>query len=317
MPSVAVHFIDLQKATNDLVMGTHGRGVIIIDDISPLREIDETILSKDLHFFANAPTIINEKSNFAATFGSETQFVGASKTRDIQFKYHLKKRHTFGKMSMEIQDSNGNVVAELSPGKSKGINIVNWNFSKKMPKIAKGKTFTRSGFATHTVAAGKYKVIITKGKNTYEHPFELVYDPNSTLSDAERKLKNGTVEELYDMTQRLAYLVYELDEMIAKATTDKNKKMIQNLSELKKTLVVTTGDGYVGAAPPELRGKMAALYSKIANTYDKPSASDLENLEIISASFEAAQKDFTKLKKKFKNLESLELQSFEKFVNGK
>ena len=38
MPSVAVHFIDLHKETNDLVMGTHGRGVIIIDDISPLRE---------------------------------------------------------------------------------------------------------------------------------------------------------------------------------------------------------------------------------------------------------------------------------------
>eukprot|EP01046_Picozoa_sp_COSAG06_P095985 COSAG06_NODE_42095_length_385_cov_0.391608_1_plen_29_part_01 len=29
MPATAVHFIDLQKATNDLVMGTHGRGVII------------------------------------------------------------------------------------------------------------------------------------------------------------------------------------------------------------------------------------------------------------------------------------------------
>ena len=38
MPSVAVHFIDLHKETNDLVMGTHGRGVIIIDDISPLRD---------------------------------------------------------------------------------------------------------------------------------------------------------------------------------------------------------------------------------------------------------------------------------------
>lgn len=317
MPAVAVHFIDLQKTTNDLVMGTHGRGVIIIDDISPLREINDTILSKDLHFFANTPTTINEKSNFAANFGSETQFVGASKPKDIQFKYHLKKRHTFGKMSMEIQDSNGNIVAELSPGKSKGINIVNWNFTKKMPKIAKGKTFTRSGFATHTVAAGNYKAIITKGKNMYEHPFELVYDSNSALSDTERKLKNETVEELYDMTQRLAYLVYELDEMIAKANSNKNKKMIQNLAELKKTLVVTTGDGYVGAAPPELRGKMAALYSKIANTYDKPSASDLENFEIISSNFKTAQKEYAKLKKKIKNLDGVALQSFEKFISGK
>ncbi len=34
-------------------MGTHGRGVIIIDDISPLREINEEVLAKTLHFFRN------------------------------------------------------------------------------------------------------------------------------------------------------------------------------------------------------------------------------------------------------------------------
>lgn len=317
MPSVAVHFIDLQKATNDLVMGTHGRGVIIIDDISPLREINEEVLSKDLHFFTNAPAVINEKSDFAAVFGSETQFVGASKTKDLQFKYHLKKRHTFGKMTMEVQDMSGNVITDLGPGKSKGINVVSWNYSRKVPKVAKGKTFTRSGFATHTVAAGSYKVVITKGKNTYEHPFELVYDENSTLSEGDRQLKNETAEKLYDMTQKLAFLVYEVDELTIKATTDKNKKMMVKLTELKKTLVVTTGDGYVGAAPPELRGKMAALYSKIANTYDKPSASDLENLEIISEKFTVAQKDFAKLKKKFKTIEGLKMQSFDEFVGSK
>ncbi|MEM6830647.1 MAG: hypothetical protein AAF551_09010, partial [Bacteroidota bacterium] len=32
MPPVAIHFMELQKQTNDLVMGTHGRGVIIVDD---------------------------------------------------------------------------------------------------------------------------------------------------------------------------------------------------------------------------------------------------------------------------------------------
>ncbi|MFT7628276.1 MAG: photosystem II stability/assembly factor-like uncharacterized protein, partial [Ulvibacter sp.] len=55
MPLVAVHFIDLQKKTNDIVMGTHGRGVIIIDDISPLRELNQEILSKDVHFFETKP----------------------------------------------------------------------------------------------------------------------------------------------------------------------------------------------------------------------------------------------------------------------
>ena len=51
VPPVAVHFIDLQKQTNDLVLGTHGRGIIIIEDISPLREITTEVLKSKLHFF--------------------------------------------------------------------------------------------------------------------------------------------------------------------------------------------------------------------------------------------------------------------------
>ena len=62
MPSVAVHFIDLHKETNDLVMGTHGRGVIIIDDISPLREIKPETLSSKLHFFSGDSYTMNDLS---------------------------------------------------------------------------------------------------------------------------------------------------------------------------------------------------------------------------------------------------------------
>jgi hypothetical protein len=50
MPSVAVHYIELSKKTNDLVLATHGRGIIILDDISPA-SINQVVLNKDLHFF--------------------------------------------------------------------------------------------------------------------------------------------------------------------------------------------------------------------------------------------------------------------------
>ena len=50
VPPVAIHFIDLQKQTNDLVLGTHGRGIIIIEDISPLREITSEVLKSNCIF---------------------------------------------------------------------------------------------------------------------------------------------------------------------------------------------------------------------------------------------------------------------------
>ena len=314
VPAVAVHFIDLQKRTNDLVMGTHGRGVIIIDDISPLREISQEVLQKNVHFFKSKPTIIFEEGSFGGSFGTETQFVGSNPSRAAQIKYYLKKRHTFGKMTMEIQDMNGKVISKLSPGKSKGINIVNWNYRMTQPKVAKGKTFSFGGFTSPKVEAGTYKVVLKKGKETFENSIEVIYDPKSSLSKEDRVAQHKTTMKMYDMTQELAYMVYELDAISEKANTSKNNKLVSKLNSLKETLVITTGDNYVGSAEPQLREKMADLYSKIAGSYDKPSNAELENLSIIEERFNKAKSDYAKLKKKVKFLDQLELKTFEEFV---
>ncbi len=313
VPSVAVHFIDLQKRTNDLVMGTHGRGVIIIDDISPLREISSDILTKKLHFFKSDPFVMRDQSgNFGNGFGAETQFVGANPSRSAQIKYLLPKRHTFGKMTMEIQDMDGNKIVTLGPGKSKGINIVNWNFTIKQPKVAKGKTFSFGGFTSPRVKAGKYKAVITKGKETFEHVFEVIYDKHSGLSNQDRDLKYNTTMKMYNMTQELAYLVYELDAIL---DISKDKKTLASaLNTLKETLVITTGDNYVSSAEPQLREKMADLYSKIAGSYDKPSGAELESFSIIEERFNKAKTDFSKLKKKAKQTD-LQLKTYEEFLN--
>ena len=178
MPATAVHFMELQKQTNDLVMGTHGRGVIIIDDISPLRELGQEVLAKDVYFFKTKPFIMTEDSGFSGSFGAETQFVGQSKSSAARIVYYLKKRHTFGKMKMEVYDMEGNKITDLNPEKSKGINVVTWGFNKKVPKMAQGKTLSFAGFTSPRVPAGSYKVILTKGKKTYEHVIEVNYDKN-------------------------------------------------------------------------------------------------------------------------------------------
>jgi hypothetical protein len=314
MPSVAIHFIDLQKQTNDLVMGTHGRGVIIIDNISPLREITPSILTEKVHFFKSDPFIMKDQSgSFGNGFGAETQFVGANPSTAAQIKYLLPKRHTFGKMTMEIQDMNGNKVLTLGAGKSKGINIVKWNYTIKQPKIAKGKTFSFGGFTAPRVKAGNYKAVITKGKQTYEHVFEVAYDKNAGLSAQDRTMKHNTTMKMYDMTQELAHMVYQLD-AIHDEIKKSNNKLASKLYSLKETLVITTGDNYVGSAESQLREKMADLYSKIASGYDKPSSAELESLEVIEDRFNKAKTTFTKLKKKAK-VGDLVLKTFDEFIN--
>lgn len=333
MPSANVHYLELHKKTNDLVIATHGRGIIIIDDISPLRQLTEENLNKDLYFFQTKPTIIAEENGFGGA-STETQFVGDNPSTAARIIYYLKKRHVLGKMSLEIQDANGNKLIELAPGKSKGINIVDWNYNLKPPKMATAKTFAFGGFTSPRVPAGTYKAVIQKGKDTYTTDIIIQYDPKSDVALADRKQQEATTKKLYDMSQELAYMVYELDETVkiaeaAKAQKASNAKtvdpLITGMGKLKETLVVTKGDNYVGSAEPQLREKLADLYSKVAQSYYRPNAAELANLEAIQERFNNAKVEFKQIKdKNLKKLTALQggenkfqtlpIKSFDEFV---
>ncbi len=312
VPPVAVHYMELQEKTNDLVMGTHGRGVIIIDDISPLREINEKNLDEKLYFFSNDEFIIQEYGGFSDSFGRETQFFGANSSLSCEIQYLLPKRHTFGKMTMEIQDMEGNKITTLTPGKSKGINTVSWGYNMRVPKIAKAKTLSFGGFTSPTVPAGKYKVIIKKGRDTFEKIINVSYKNNAGLSSGDREFQFETVMKLFNMTEDLAYTVYTIDEVLKSDLI--NEKVKSKFDDLKKNLVITTGDNYVGAAKKQLREKMADLYSKVASSYDVPSSNELDNLALIENEMASAKKVYNKLLKKV-DLSNLNLKSYDEFVN--
>ncbi|GER59290.1 hypothetical protein ULMA_13980 [Patiriisocius marinus] len=316
MPPVAVHFIEMQKQTNDIVMGTHGRGVIIIDDISPLRELNQQVLAEDVHFFDSKPFVMVEDSGFAGSFGAETQFVGQNKSTAGRIVYYLKKRHTFGKMTLEVQDMDGNVMTKLDAGKSKGINVVNWAFNTRNPVMAAAKTFNNGGFTSPRVPEGQYKVVLKKGKNSYEKVIETKYDASSITTVKERKEQEALTQELFNMVEDLAYMVYEIGEMQTKAkeVIDANgagKAEAQNLWDtleaLRTDLVITTGDNYVAAADPELRERMGDVYSKVATNYDRVSGSVRKNYELI-------QEDFSKEKVRYEKIKDKEGKKFMKVL---
>ena len=63
-------------------------------------------------------------------------------------------------------------------------------------------------------------------------------------------------------------------------------------------MVVTTGDGYVGTADPQLREKLGELYATVAGNFTAPSASQMDNMESVKISFDEIMKEFKTLKTK-------------------
>ncbi len=301
MPAVAVHYLAIHPEQNALIMATHGRGIIIIDDLTPLRAITEEAMEKELDFITVQPAVINESASFQS-FPAVGEYVGDNPTTSARIVYFMNKRHTFGKMTMEVFDSEGKKIADLSPGKSKGINEVQWNYTLAPPKTAKAKTFTFGAFAGLTVPAGKYNVKLTKGNKEFNQEIEIKYDENSIHSEADRKIKDEKGMELYRMNEALAFEVNKLD-MLQKSAEEiapliKDKKLskqlnlsgyIKEIEDLRSVMVVTKGDNYVGAAEPQLREKIASLYGEVAGYAGKPSGAQLSNLGLLTKKLEAAK----------------------------
>jgi photosystem II stability/assembly factor-like uncharacterized protein len=308
MPPVAVHWIALHPTENALVMATHGRGVIIIDDVSPLRQLTSEIIGKDLHFFEAKPFRMTESGAFGG-YARMGEFVGENPSSSAQIVYYLKSRHTFGKMTMEVFDQNNKKIADLPPGKAKGINYVDWSYTLKPPKVAKGKTLVFGGFQGPTVLPGNYKVKITKGAKEYESTIQLVPKPNSAHTDEDRKIQYETATKLFEMSEELGYLVdqidnYQLkiDSISPKLNTAKLKKQFplmeigNKMMKLKEELVVLKGDNYVGAAEPQLREKISGLYGEVLSYSGRPTNAQLSSLKVLDEKLSSSKKAMEGLK---------------------
>jgi photosystem II stability/assembly factor-like uncharacterized protein len=53
IPTVAIHDLVIHPRDADLIAGTHGRGVYILDDITPLQQLTQEIAGKNAHLFVN------------------------------------------------------------------------------------------------------------------------------------------------------------------------------------------------------------------------------------------------------------------------
>ncbi len=328
VPPVAIHAIVQDPKTGALVLGTHGRGVIILDDIGLVQQLTDEVRQEDVHFFDTSPFIMHEKSAFYTGGNDRTSFVGSNPRHDAKIAYYLKKRHLFGKMNLTVFDMNDKEIVKLTPLKSKGLNIVYWNYRMKAPKVAKGKTFVFNSLTAPRVKAGRYKLVLTKGKKRYEKEIEVKYDPRSNYSKEDRSIQYEKTMKLYDMQQELAFLVYEIDayrDYYAALPQEKKaplQVLEQKMKELHDRLVVTKGDNYVGQAEPQLREKLSKLYGDIANYFGRPTGEQLNNLNKLEATFTKSQSIWKGLSSKFDGIlsknqwESVKIRSYEAYLKA-
>src|SRR5882724_6028757 len=107
-PAVAVRDLAIQPRENDLVLATHGRGIWIVDDIVPLRNLTNDVTSQEVAFVSARPVQQRIEGNGGWANG-DAVFVGDNPPDAAVITYYQRTRHLFGKLKIEILDSTGRV----------------------------------------------------------------------------------------------------------------------------------------------------------------------------------------------------------------
>lgn len=279
LPEVAVHDLVVHATEHDLVIGTHGRGVYIIDDITPLRGVTQETIDANVAILPTRPAAMVLTTQLQS-FGAHDSFAAINPPQAATIVYYLKKRHLFGDLKIDVYDKAGRLIATLPGGKRRGLNRVEWPMRFKAPKFPPSTSLV-PGFFGPRVPEGEYRVVLTKGKETLESTVQLVADPRTPHSNRDRKAQQELALELYDMINELTFLSDNLIEVReqaldrATAVDDAElsgdlKSYAEALEELRTSLSVT--EGGLLAGKEKLRERLGTLYGNVTS-YDGPPSS--------------------------------------------
>jgi photosystem II stability/assembly factor-like uncharacterized protein len=276
---------DLQVHETDLVAATGGRAFWILDDITPLRQIDQRGTESGVYLFQPRPairTVLGSADPLTSDPPRDWSPLGENPPSGAVFDFSLPRQTA---ASLEIVNPEGMVVrrfssdASGSPLKVKlGMNRFVWDL--RYPEVTgiPGVRVFR-GMRGRLAVPGKYQVHLVVEGRTYSVPLEVLPDPRIgaaptkyTEQDQFLSRVEHDLNDLYQAVLRLRSVREQIeaakksaeDPAVEKAGTD----IVAKLTKLENELIQTKAIGiHVIAAPARLDSHFNFLHYA-ANSWD-------------------------------------------------
>ena len=311
----------MRVAHDDLIISTQGRSFWILDDISPLREIEDA-LAAGTHLFA--PRDVVRLSNVGAAGLSELTPDAAPAGAQIHYYFAEEPE---GDIRVEVVDGRGDVVrlfasdsaaAAEADGerikKAAGLNRIAWTLSYAGPELPEGSVVW--GYTGGVKAPpGDYAVRLAVGDTVLERHFELLPDPRipevtaasydqqfrvaiqarDSITSITRAIEDlATIRELVEVVMERARAAERDADLQALADTLADKSMgVTN--DLMQTRNRSNQDPI--RFPPRLDNQWMELYGRVTGTDGyiaggadgAPHAGTLERLDDLLTEWEAVR----------------------------
>jgi len=300
-PNVAVRDLAIHPRDHDLVIGTHGRGIWIIDDITPLRALTSEMLSKTAAFIKTKPTV-QRISAFGGWVNGDAAFSGPNPTDDATITYYQKKRHIFGDLKVEVFDDSGKLMSTIPSSKRRGLSRATWGMRLKPPKVPTAASATGASVGPR-VLPGTYTVKMTKDKEVFTIKLQVVADPRSKHTAADRKSQFDLSMKLYNLLGDMTFAVDRingvrlgLDDRATKAAGDEGlaqrlRTASSQVDDLRKKIVATKEGGMI-TGEERLREYLGDLYGNVVGYEGRPSQTQVERANALSRELSDVVKDF-------------------------
>jgi photosystem II stability/assembly factor-like uncharacterized protein len=229
LPTVAVH--DLVVKDDDLVVGTHGRSIWVLDDLTAVREWSGEVEAKSVHLFTVRPAV---RWRYDGPVSSQVKAPGQNPPVGAVVHYWLKDEPK-GDVVLEVLDEEGAVVRRLSsqkvvaeapkddpdPGgddserkplpKAGGLQRAVWDLRHEGATKIKGAKIDAGDPGEGPMALpGTYALRLGVDGRSQTTPVEVRLDPRVTVSRADLQEQLALALALRERLTRLAGIVHDL-----------------------------------------------------------------------------------------------------------
>jgi photosystem II stability/assembly factor-like uncharacterized protein len=306
-PAVAVRDVAIQNRDASLVLATHGRGIWIVDDITPLRALDAKTLDSAATFLPVKP-IQQRISAFGGWSEGDASFSGPNPRGGADIVYYQKSRHLFGKLKIDVLDPKGELIDTIPASVRRGINHVYWSMRVKPPRVPPAAQVAFNSTQGARVPPGTYTVRMTKDKDVYETKINVGLDRRATYSGADRQAQydaalrvSALFGQMSDLTYKINAVRAQIDATSAKlGENDATRKQLADLegkTDVIRKKIVATKEGGAITGEERLREHMDQLYGAIMSYDGKPSDYQLERIDALKHELADVATDFANFEK--------------------
>ena len=244
---------DLAIKNNDLIVGTQGRSIYILDDLTILQQKNPDILNKNLYVFDVNPAYRMPGGGRRGGGGlGAIPNAGMNPPNGVMINFYMKNVTDSTKLSIDILDRNKKNIKTFSTSSKenkielgKEMNQFEWDMNYPEAERVEGLILWNGFVRGPKAAPGNYFAKFKSGNDSSEVSFTILADPNYKTSQAEYDEQFNHLitirdksSEIMKAIKNIGELRKQMNDFSARLGKELPKEVKQQIDTVNKQMVV-------------------------------------------------------------------------------